>query len=812
MADERIHIRVTSDGAKATRRDIEGLGAGADRASRSLGGLGSALKAAVAGAAVREIVKTADAYTNLSNRLRVITRDEQEMGAVRSELFRISNQTRASVTDLTAVYQRAAMATRVLGMTQRETLEFTESLQHAVALGGSSAQESAAALIQLSQGLGAGALRGEELNSVLEQTPMVAKVIADQLKVNVADLRTLGAEGKITGRDIVDAFKAARAELAEKFGKSVPTVGQSIEVLKNTTTELVGELDSATGASRLLSEGILSIAEGAREALPDLKILISELEKTLGPTMVSAWDAMKSGFEAVFNPHGIGVMRTWSITLAGVSDSIYFASRAFQKLANVATHPLDAMVNPGMLRDAWQALGTDITTATGPRTAALLKQFQEADTIRLGSGFGRAPGTAPPDELGANPPPAFAPMAKPEKGATFASEIAQLQRRNELLRMSNERRQIEGELDQIRSQIKRKLLPQEENEIRALLERNRVQEFVNKSIEDGKKLQEELIEKERERMGQRGIAAGDRAAEIARIGAEEREKARLRTFDGASDQMGKDFLENTRTVGQELAAIFGPGGTLQQGMQGVVGSLSDAIGYSIAFNRSWNDTAEAIQNIGRSIFAEVISALIRIPIQMGINATIASGLRAKEQAEMAANSALVTAQTAATAAASGAAWATPAALANTATLGGAGALAVASTTSAVAEHKALAALGAVGFADGGYTGDLRRGDVAGVVHGKEFVLHADATQRYRGEAEAMNAGTYRPGGGGSVSVTIVDQTDGGTTFETRQLSESEIEVIVRRVAPQAVADDLGSPQSRVGRSLSRNYETKRVRA
>lgn len=268
MTTERIRIEVTQNGARAVRRDLEGLGAGADRASRSLGGLGSALKAAVAGAAVREVVRVADAHTNLSNRLRVVTRDEREMGAVRSELFRVANQTRGSVTDLSAVYGRLALTTRNLGLTQREVLELTESLQQATVLGGSSAQEASAALIQLSQGLGAGALRGQELNSVLEQTPMVAKVIADQLKVNVGDLKTLGEEGRITGRQIVDAFKSAREELAEKFGKSVPTVGQSIEVLKNVVTGLTGEIDSATSATAGLSTRILEFSEKLEKATP----------------------------------------------------------------------------------------------------------------------------------------------------------------------------------------------------------------------------------------------------------------------------------------------------------------------------------------------------------------------------------------------------------------------------------------------------------------------------------------------------------------------------------------------------------------
>lgn len=770
MGTERIRIQVTQDGARAARREVEGIGAGADKAARSMSALGAAIKAAVAGTVVRETIRIADAYTSLNNRIRVVTRSESEAVAVRSELFRVANQTRGSVDDLSAVYGRLALTTRNLGLTQREVIDLTEELQQATVLSGASSTEAAAALIQLSQGLGAGALRGEDLNSVLEHTPVIAQTIADHLKVNVGDLKTLGAEGKITGRDIVDAFKAARGELAERFGKSVPTVSQSVTVLKNAVTELVGELDGATGATGNLSQGIISLANEIKQSIPQIKVIVKEL------TDLTSIRGPGDFIDALFGTDSVSRLEFWSLGFAGIKEGI-------AALTNIPSL--------GVSRAFDEA---------SARYQAFVKQLAAAKETRLGAGFGRAPGTAPPDELSAKPTASpFASISKDNKGPTVESILSDLRRENELMQMGNEERKIEEGLDRARHALKGHLSEQQAATIRHQIEENRVLEVVNESLDERLKLELELMDAEDKHNAERGAIAAKRAAEIAAIGAAERQKAIEGTFEGAQGVMGKEFLESTRTLGQELAAIFGPGGTLQQGLNGVVGSLSNAIGYSIAFGRSWDDTAEAIANIGRSIVAEIISSLIRIPIQMAINETIASGLRAKATAETVAEATTVSAAMAPAAAATSLATAGTNSAGATAAIIGAAALA----TGVLA--------GVALFEDGGYTGNGGRSDVAGIVHGKEFVLHAVATSRYRAEAEAMNAGTYRPGGG-DVQVTIVDQTDGGTRFETRQLSASEVEVIVRRVAPQAVADDLQSPQSRVSRAMSQTTTAKRVRS
>lgn len=769
---ERIRIVVTREGAKAARQDIEGIGAGADKASKSITGMGKALVAAATGVVVRETIRIADAYTDLSNKIRFATKSEQEMVAVRKELFQVANQNRASIEATADVYGKLRLSTQALGLSQREVIELTDTLSKATIVSGASNENAANSLRQLGQGMASGALRGDELNSVLENTPYIAEVIAKSLGKDIGAIRQMGAEGKITGKIIADAFKGARQEIAERFAKTVPTVSQSVEVLKNAVTELVGELDSATGSTASLSANIIGFAEDLREAIPQLKIIVGQL------TDLSEVKGPGDWFYEMFGDQGVSKLEFWSLGLAAIKESIA---------------ALTNMPSLGVTRALDEA---------GARYQTFMQELAAAKGVRLGARFPEGGGegpTLPPghallDPLGAKgtAKSGSAPVAK---GATVQSILDDLKRENELLRLGNEQRRIEEGLDRARSALKGKLSGQAEANIRHQLEENRFLEVINESLEEQLKLELELMKVEDERRNDRAQAAGERAAEIAAIGAAERQRATDSTFDGAMGVMGEDFLLNVRTVGQELALIFGPGGTLQQGMHGVVGSLSDAIGYSIAFGRSWNDTAEAIQNIGRSIIAEILSGLIRIPSQMLINETIASGLRAKATAETVAQAGTVTAAMA------------PAAAATSLATAGTNSAGATAAIIGVAGLAAGVLAGVALFEEGGYTGNA-----GGIVHPKEFVLHADATSRYRGEAEAMNAGTYRPGGSGSMRVVIEDHTDGATRFETKQLSESEIVVIVRREAPQAVADDLGSPQSRVGRSLSRNYEIKKVRA
>jgi len=268
MATERIQIIVSERGSRTVRRNIEDIGGGATRAEGAVSLLNRALGLIGGGLAVRELVRLADTYTNLQNRLRLVTSDTANLARVTDELFGIANRTRSSYEGTAELYARVGLAAKDLGRSQEELLQFTESLNQAVILSGASAAEAEAGIIQLSQGLASGALRGDELRSVLEQLPAVADVIAKSLGVTRGELRQMGQEGKITAEIVLDAFKQAREELDGNFAQTVPTIGQSFTVLRNKVIELWGEFVTTNGIAQGLAQTILLLANNLDNIIP----------------------------------------------------------------------------------------------------------------------------------------------------------------------------------------------------------------------------------------------------------------------------------------------------------------------------------------------------------------------------------------------------------------------------------------------------------------------------------------------------------------------------------------------------------------
>lgn len=282
MADFRINVIVDPSRAVAGSRQVERQLRGVEHRANSLARtLRNVFFFVGIASSIREIGRLADAFTNAQNRIRLVTKDTAQLNAVTAELFEIAKQTRVGFVETAQIYSRTALATKNLGLTQRETLAFTKSLNQAVILSGASAQEANAGLIQLSQGLASGTLRGDELRSVLEQLPKVADVIAQQMGITRGELRLLGAEGKISAQTVIDAFASAADSLERDFGNTVPTIGQAFTVLRTGVIEFIAVIDKATGFSSTLAQSI---------------IFLSENLETLAKIAVIAGSALLTGF------------------------------------------------------------------------------------------------------------------------------------------------------------------------------------------------------------------------------------------------------------------------------------------------------------------------------------------------------------------------------------------------------------------------------------------------------------------------------------------------------------------------------------
>lgn len=244
--------KASSSGSK-----VRGLEGSTGRLISTVSGLAAPLAAAFSAA---KIVAAAEQYTNLTNRLRLVTEGTEQLAYAQQSVYEIAQNSRQSLETTAQVYQRIAQNGRQLGLSFEDVAKVTETVAKTVALSGSSAQAADAAMVQFGQALASGTLRGDELNSILEQTPALAQAIARGLGVTIGQLRSLGAEGKLTSAAIVEALQKQKDQVDQLSSSLNLTVGQAITAFNNALVATVGRLDEAAGASSRLANGIASLA------------------------------------------------------------------------------------------------------------------------------------------------------------------------------------------------------------------------------------------------------------------------------------------------------------------------------------------------------------------------------------------------------------------------------------------------------------------------------------------------------------------------------------------------------------------------
>ncbi|MCT9459265.1 tape measure protein [Acinetobacter baumannii] len=265
MAQEsRLVIVIDSQNAERNARNlgnelisIERKGEFASKSMDSLSVATRALAGHMAGLlTVGSAISKMDTYTGLQNRLKLVTNNQAELNKATEDTFRIAQKTYSAWDSVLQVYQRFSDNAKTLNLTMDDTARLTETVSKAVAISGANAEAADAALVQFGQALASGTLRGEELNSVMEQTPALAKAIAKGMGITVGELRSVAAEGKITSQEIVKALRNVESDVDALFAKTDITIGQSLTLLNNEITKFVGEAGKGSGAAQTLAEGI----------------------------------------------------------------------------------------------------------------------------------------------------------------------------------------------------------------------------------------------------------------------------------------------------------------------------------------------------------------------------------------------------------------------------------------------------------------------------------------------------------------------------------------------------------------------------
>jgi tape measure domain-containing protein len=241
-------VSASADRAAAS---VKQLGDEAKTASSALGGMDGKLRAAVATLAtaftVKGILETHDAMRSLAARMKIATGSAEGAAQAMAAVSAIAQETGQPLQSVGELYARLARTTKVLGVSQAEVSEVTGILAKALAASGESGASAEAALIQLGQAFSFGTLRGENLNSVLEQASGVAALIADGLGVTTGKLREMAEAGELTSERVFRAIQRGGKYIDDAFGQLPDTVGRSLNRVGNSWAEFLADLDKSVG-------------------------------------------------------------------------------------------------------------------------------------------------------------------------------------------------------------------------------------------------------------------------------------------------------------------------------------------------------------------------------------------------------------------------------------------------------------------------------------------------------------------------------------------------------------------------------------
>lgn len=214
-------------------------------ATRALSGLPAVIGALGLGKMISETISATNEYASLQGQLRLVTDSQDELNAVYDRSLALSNETGQATESTVNLYARLARSTEQLRLSEEQLFTITEAINKSFVVSGSSATEASSAILQLSQGMASGVLRGEELNSVLENSPRLARAIADGLGVTIGQLREMGAEGELTAAKVSQALLSTAHEIEAEFEGMPVTISRVWQGLSNDLNDALGQVDTS---------------------------------------------------------------------------------------------------------------------------------------------------------------------------------------------------------------------------------------------------------------------------------------------------------------------------------------------------------------------------------------------------------------------------------------------------------------------------------------------------------------------------------------------------------------------------------------
>ncbi|HCT2305563.1 tape measure protein [Proteus mirabilis] len=215
------------------------------------------------------VASYSEAWTELNNKLSNSVRASESLIDVTQRVFDISQATRSSLDATATLYARLERGTREYNTSAEDLAKLTSIINQGFIVSGATAQEAENAIIQLSQGIASGVLRGEEFNSVAEQGSRLMVALADSMGVGIGQLRKMAAEGKLTTDVVVKGLLSQGDAIGKEFAKTTRTMSQAFQEAGNNLTKFLGENTTIKTSINVFSDAVIAISRNL-DAMADV--------------------------------------------------------------------------------------------------------------------------------------------------------------------------------------------------------------------------------------------------------------------------------------------------------------------------------------------------------------------------------------------------------------------------------------------------------------------------------------------------------------------------------------------------------------
>ncbi|HBN5548774.1 TPA: tape measure protein [Proteus mirabilis] len=345
------------------------------------------------------VASYSEAWTELNNKLSNSVRASESLIDVTQRVFDISQATRSSLDATATLYARLERGTREYNTSAEDLAKLTSIINQGFIVSGATAQEAENAIIQLSQGIASGVLRGEEFNSVAEQGSRLMVALADSMGVGIGQLRKMAAEGKLTTDVVVKGLLSQGDAIGKEFAKTTRTMSQAFQEAGNNLTKFLGENTTIKASINVFSDAVIT----ASKSLDEMVLAVSLVASVVGGRYIAAMglaikakmqSAVAARQEAIANLQAARVAEHNAIMTARKTALDLAAARALVEKAKTefaaargTNAEATALANLIAVRSAATTAAINHKQATQTQTAAMANSAAAARAASVSIGL-----------------------------------------------------------------------------------------------------------------------------------------------------------------------------------------------------------------------------------------------------------------------------------------------------------------------------------------------------------------------------------------------------------------------------------------